>query len=340
MSVNLITWPLGILACDSCGTILKPDLGSSSAHLEWRCSTCQRWWEQSGLTLLSGHATAASSDLIGESQAFFNTHALTGDEGSVPDPFILHMEHIANYDYVARSVALATDLGARTVVEFGCGDGRTLRALHENDPSMRLVGVDVAREKLIQAENAFQFQGYHPTFRNVALIQCQGDVVPIARDSADLVLILHVLHHAGDLALVSEAARILRPGGTMFVVDISDTNPLVTITRIIWKYLPSIVRRQFNREYNVNGEAPIVQLVNPVILENFALRRNFRLSTSEDDGLFAFLFCYLLIAAPMFRRPFALHLLRCLRATERFLIRRTCARHWAAGIARIWTLAE
>ena len=294
---------------------------------------------RSGIVFLVGHAATGPTGLTGQSQAFFNTHALGTSEEVSLDPFIARMEALANYDYVARAVSIAAEEGARTVVEIGCGDGRTLRALHKSDPKLKLVGIDVAREKIVRAAEALQAVNGHDEPGDIALIECQGEALPISSVSADLVLILHVLHHAGDLSLLREAARILRPGGTVFVVDISNRNPLAIFTRALWKYLPREIQRRFDREYTVDDAAPPVRLLSPKILEDAASGLGLQPKLVEDEGLFAFLFVYLLTAISALRTPLALRLLRLLCSIEQWLVRQPLARNLAVGIARTWTLS-
>jgi len=248
------------------------------------------------------------------------------------------MEEIANYNYVARSVELAATLGAETVIEIGCGDGRTLCAIQSNNPNIKLIGVDVSRETVICASEALTSFKDPEIAEGIALLDCHGNRVPIASNSADLVLLLHVLHHAGDLTLIREAARILRPGGILFVVDLSNRNPLVLILRLLWRFLPTNLRRRFDREYTVRDEAPPVRLVSPNQLNQFASSECLSLIMMEDDGLFAFIFTYILYALPPLRRPFALLILKTLRKMELAFVRRTPARHFAEGIARAWKL--
>lgn len=337
MADNIAPWPCGLIACDNCGTDLKPDLSSVTPSNNWRCPTCNRWWKQSEILFLSGHTSPEATGLTGQSRAFFDTHALATPNRALHDQYVLRMEAMANYDYLTRSVELAASTRAKTVVEIGCGDGRGLHALQSNNPTLNLVGIEVAREKLISAANTISGDAITNPTQRLALIDCHGDRIPIGNDTVDLVLMLHVLHHAGNLRLVGEAARVLRPGGTLFVVDLSDRNPLVLMLRFAWRYLPSNLRNRFDREYTVAGNAPPVKLVNPSSLNATASMHGLQLCATEDDGLFAFLFVYFLIAIPALRSQEALILLNYLRMIERLLLIYTPARHLAVGVARVWT---
>ncbi len=98
--------------------------------------------------VLAGHASPKATGLANQTRAFLNVHALDTPESGPPEPFIARLDAIANYDYVARSVALAAELDAHTVVEIGCGDGRTLRAIRNRDIACKIVGIDTSRENI------------------------------------------------------------------------------------------------------------------------------------------------------------------------------------------------
>jgi len=100
------------------------------------------------------------------------------------------------------------------VLDVGTGTGQLLIALagrvHE------AVGLDLSREMLAIARTHLEAAGLsHCSVR-------QGDMyhLPFSGPSFDLVAIHQVLHYADDpAAVVAEAARVLRPGGRLVVVD-------------------------------------------------------------------------------------------------------------------------
>jgi len=102
----------------------------------------------------------------------------------------------------------------RTVVDLGCGGG--LLAVPLAEAGARVVGVDLARRALQEARRR-QVPAFLPLVGDLAC-------VPVAPASADLVLLADVLEHVDHpAAAVSEAARLLRPGGLLFVNTIDRT---------------------------------------------------------------------------------------------------------------------
>ena len=113
--------------------------------------------------------------------------------------------------------ALVRAVGGRhfhDLVDLGTGTGRVLEVLAPHVG--RGVGIDLSREMLAVARaNLDRAELRHCMVR-------QGDItqVPLPAAVADVVTIHQVLHYAAEPALVvAEAARILRPGGLVLVVD-------------------------------------------------------------------------------------------------------------------------
>lgn len=114
------------------------------------------------------------------------------------------------------SQALLAAAGAtapRSVLDVGCGTGRLLLAWHLDDPTRRLVGVDVDRQLI--GWNRENLPG-------VARWEASGLAPPLDFPDAsfDLVQLVSVLTHL-PLALqrdwIVEVRRLLRPGGSALV---------------------------------------------------------------------------------------------------------------------------
>jgi ubiquinone/menaquinone biosynthesis C-methylase UbiE len=100
------------------------------------------------------------------------------------------------------------------VLDVGTGTGRVLTLLAPR--ARRAVGIDLSPAMLGVARAALD-PATHPN----AQVR-HGDMyhLPFARESVDLVVFHQVLHYADDAAAaVAEAARCLRPGGRVLVVD-------------------------------------------------------------------------------------------------------------------------
>ena len=113
--------------------------------------------------------------------------------------------------------ALIEAVGARqleTLVDLGTGTGRILQLF--GDRIQRGIGIDSNQEMLTIARSGLeQTQLSHCQARKEDLYQ-----LSMANQVADVVTIHHVLHFLDDpKTALSEAARILRPGGQALIVD-------------------------------------------------------------------------------------------------------------------------
>jgi SAM-dependent methyltransferase len=132
-------------------------------------------------------------------------------------------------DYFAELKARALiDLARRrvgepaslTAVDVGCGIGATDR--HLVGPFGKVIGVDIVAGVLERA----RVEVPKAEFRHY-----DGDALPVADASVDLVFAICVVHHVPPGrwgAFAAEMARVLRPGG---VAAIFEHNPLNPVTR-------------------------------------------------------------------------------------------------------------
>ena len=103
-----------------------------------------------------------------------------------------------------------------SVLEVGCGVGAQTVTLAERSPGARITSVDVSAASLTEAERRVRAAGHdHVAFR-------QADVhdLPFEPQSFDHVFVCFVLEHLADPVGALEACRrVLRPGGTLTVVE-------------------------------------------------------------------------------------------------------------------------
>jgi cytosine/adenosine deaminase-related metal-dependent hydrolase len=116
--------------------------------------------------------------------------------------------------------SLLPEAAGKTVVDIGCGTGRTLSLWREQKPS-RLIGLDLSPEMLRKARGVSN-----------SLLEADGCVIPIRSGAVDIVSCCLTLGYLPELdGLASEVARVVRSDG---LVVISELHP-ETAERLGWQ---------------------------------------------------------------------------------------------------------
>jgi SAM-dependent methyltransferase len=102
------------------------------------------------------------------------------------------------------------------ILEAGCGTGAQTVILARNNPAARLVSVDRSPESLAQARRATEAAG----LANVRFETADIMRLPYPDAMFDVVFVCFVLEHLADPpAALVELKRVLRPGGTITVIE-------------------------------------------------------------------------------------------------------------------------
>lgn len=99
-------------------------------------------------------------------------------------------------------------------LDIGTGTGRLLELLSSR--TERGMGIDLSQEMLTVARANLE----RAALRNVHVRQADMYNMPVADSSVDLATLHLVLHYSDDpAAVIEEAARVLKPGGRLVIVD-------------------------------------------------------------------------------------------------------------------------
>ncbi|MDJ0643617.1 MAG: metalloregulator ArsR/SmtB family transcription factor [Erythrobacter sp.] len=139
-------------------------------------------------------------------ESYFAQHAGEWDE--------LRALHSKDEQVEARLIEALGDAPLGTVLDIGTGTGRIAELLA--DQAEHVVALDKNLEMLRVARARLQ----HLPTAQVELVQGDFADLPFAAGSIDTVLLHQVLHFSQDPALpIAEAARVIRPGGRIAIVD-------------------------------------------------------------------------------------------------------------------------
>jgi ubiquinone/menaquinone biosynthesis C-methylase UbiE len=168
------------------------------------------------VALLPGHDALLARDLARmediralraeAAQKYFGTNAANWAE--------MRSLHVREEDVEAAMLRALGSAHALSHIDLGTGTGRILQLLAPL--AAQSVGLDSSRDMLAIARGAIEDAGLkHVQVRH-------GDLyaLPFANESADLISIHQVLHFLDDpQRALAEAARALRPGGRLMIVD-------------------------------------------------------------------------------------------------------------------------
>jgi len=123
-------------------------------------------------------------------------------------------------DYVNRLLAeeladLAREVSP-TILDFGCGVGGTLFRLAEHFPGARLVGVTVSPRQREIAESLASELGHAS---RCEIVVADFDATDLGMEADAVVAVESFTHSASATTFLANAARHLRPGGRLIVVD-------------------------------------------------------------------------------------------------------------------------
>jgi ubiquinone/menaquinone biosynthesis C-methylase UbiE len=143
---------------------------------------------------------------VAAAQAYFRRHAAEWDR--------IRKLHVADAAVEAAVRAALADKPIRALLDLGTGTGRMLELFAPDIE--RGLGLDLSLDMLALARARLDRAGLqHCSVRH-------GDIYNLAlpRDAFDVVILHQVLHFLDDgPRAVAEAARVLRPGGRLLVVD-------------------------------------------------------------------------------------------------------------------------
>lgn len=133
------------------------------------------------------------------------------------------MDRRRNADVIVETLAL----DGKRVIDVGCGDGNLAR--HLASFGARVLGVECSPRQLAKARAAAPVPG-------VEIVEGVGQALPAASAEADVVVFFNSLHHVPAAVMdkaMEEAARVLRPGGRVYVSEPVAEGPFFQTCRLV-----------------------------------------------------------------------------------------------------------
>ena len=116
------------------------------------------------------------------------------------------------------------------VLDFGCGPGTfSIRAARYCNT---VTGVDITEEFVRVANDSFAAL----ELSNAKAVRVPPDRLPFEDGSFDALIMVDVIHHLDDIATsMTEAIRVIRPGGKVIVFEPNKLNPLIWLIHYLDK---------------------------------------------------------------------------------------------------------
>lgn len=144
--------------------------------------------------------------------------------------------------------------GVGTLLEVGVGVGAETRLIRRRWPAVRVVGVDISDGQLAHARRVL---GDDIAAGRVELVRASGTALPLPTASADGAFVCWLLEHVADpAAVLRECARVVRPGGRVFVTEVYNTSFSIEPRRPAverWFATLSEVQRRAGGHPNIGG---------------------------------------------------------------------------------------
>jgi ArsR family transcriptional regulator len=149
---------------------------------------------------------AVRADRAEAARRYFEAHAATWDS--------VRSLHVADSEVEQAISDLLADRPLGALLDIGTGTGRMLELFASQADSA--IGIDRSSEMLRLARVKLEAAGVE----GASLRQGDMYALPLSERSADSIILHQVLHYAQQPgAAIAEAARVLRPGGLLLVID-------------------------------------------------------------------------------------------------------------------------
>jgi len=127
---------------------------------------------------------------------------------------------------------------APTIVDVGCGQGKSFRLLADAFRPARITGVDYHEPSLaLAAEAARVCRERSPSLADIALLHGDCAKLPLPSASADMVFCHQTFHHLVEQErALAEFHRVLKPGGVLLFAESTEAYIRSWVIRLLFRH--------------------------------------------------------------------------------------------------------
>ena len=147
----------------------------------------------------------------------------------------------------------ASDAGT-TLLDLGCGTGNMLSLVREAFPDITLSGLDLSEAYLARAKRRLRDP-------EISWHAAAAEQIPLPDRSVDLVTAVYLFHELPRKVraqVLSEATRVLKPGGRFVLVDALQTGDIPALDRVIGSF-PDQFHEPYFQDWIDSDLAPMFQ---------------------------------------------------------------------------------
>jgi ubiquinone/menaquinone biosynthesis C-methylase UbiE len=127
--------------------------------------------------------------------------------------------------FLSRWILDGVEIGPGSfVLDLACGTGAMSRRLRARFPDVELFGCDISQDQLVAARDEQRRVRDH-----FPLVRCNAAALPFVSGTFDAVHCSWLLEHVPKdetIAILHEARRVLRPGGTVYLCEVENESLL------------------------------------------------------------------------------------------------------------------
>lgn len=256
------------------------------------------------------------------------------EKGSFDSFFICdEPKSIINYSETEMKTIITKLPKNSIVVELGCGAGEHTAFITGARRDIYFIAVDISPKSVLETRE--RIKADKKIKCKVYYMVADAEALPFQEKTIDGVIAVMFFHHVlSPRKSIKEIKRILSDKGMGLIVDIVSNNPLNTMPRKLFPYLPDIIKRKLKDDYLLeSGEMPLVSLHSITELKKITLETGMKILNEKRYNLFVFFVFSVTKIFPVIKKIVTRSILEKLYTFENNLLKKKIFNNFAGAVA-------